>query len=100
MNKLIITLGLTLAASTGAFADTTALDAYDVPAAQGTAAYAVGTSNDLVSYDRAGKDGSPTFAAPQGGIDYTATASTGGGVSNEQISYDRAGKDGSPNFAR
>ncbi|AKI00020.1 hypothetical protein IMCC20628_01303 [Hoeflea sp. IMCC20628] len=97
MNKLIIALGLTLAASTGAFADSTAMDAYDVPAAQGSAPYAVGTSNDLVSYERAGNDGSPTFQAPQGGVDYTATASVGD-VSNDQVVYDRAGNDGSPRF--
>jgi len=101
MNKLLIALGLTLAASTGAFAASSALDAYDAPAAQGTASYAVGVSNDLVSYDRAGNDGSPTFAAPQAqnqdGIDYTATASIGG-VSNDQVHYNRAGNDGSPTF--
>jgi hypothetical protein len=97
MNKLIIALGLTLATATGAFADSSALDAYDAPSAQGNAHYAVGVSNDLVSYDRAGNDGSPTFKAPQGGIDYTATASIGG-VSNDQITYDRAGNDGSPTF--
>ncbi|AKI00021.1 hypothetical protein IMCC20628_01304 [Hoeflea sp. IMCC20628] len=97
MNKLIIALGLTLAASTGAFADSIAMDAYDVPAAQGSATYAIGTSNDLVSYDRAGNDGSPSFQAPQGGVDYTATASVGD-VSNDQVVYDRAGNDGSPRF--
>ncbi|AKI00680.1 hypothetical protein IMCC20628_01975 [Hoeflea sp. IMCC20628] len=99
MNKLIIALGLTLATSTGAFAASTAMDAYDLPAAQGTAHYAVGVSNELVSYDRAGNDGSPTFVAPQGNIDYTATASIGD-VSNDQVIYDRAGNDGSPHFAR
>ncbi|MCY0093558.1 hypothetical protein [Hoeflea ulvae] len=97
MNKIIIALGLTLAASTGAFADSSALDAYTVPAAQGSAHYAVGVSNDLVSYDRAGMDGSPSFEAAQGGIDYTATASVGG-VSNEQVTYDRANNDGSPHY--
>ncbi|AKI02108.1 hypothetical protein IMCC20628_03419 [Hoeflea sp. IMCC20628] len=99
MNKLIIALGLTLATSTGAFAASTAMDAYDVPAAQSSVNYAVGVSNDLVSYDRAGNDGSPSFEAPQGGIDYTATASVGE-ASNEQVTYDRAGNDGSPHFAR
>ncbi|WP_412051167.1 hypothetical protein ACK6D9_07280 [Hoeflea sp. Naph1] len=99
MNKLIIALGLTLAASTGAFAASSALDAYDFPAAQGDIAYAVGTNNNLVSYDRAGNDGSPSFTAPvSGGVDYTATASIGG-LSNDQITYDRAGNDGSPRFA-
>ncbi|MDZ7603855.1 MAG: hypothetical protein U1A06_21040 [Hoeflea sp.] len=97
MNKILIALGLTLAASTGAFAASTALDAYTVPSATGyVGAPATGTSNDLVSYDRAGNDGSPSFAAPQGGIDYTATASIG--ASNDQVVYDRAGKDGSPSF--
>ena len=97
MNKILIALGLTLAASTGAFAASSALDAYDFPAAQGTANYAVGVSNDLVSYDRAGNDGSPSYEAAQTGIDYTATASIGG-VSNDQVHYDRAGNDGSPSF--
>ncbi|MDP2122525.1 MAG: hypothetical protein Q8K28_21700 [Hoeflea sp.] len=98
MNKILIALGLTLATSTGAFAASTALDAYTVPAATGyVGALATGTSNELVSYDRAGNDGSPRFAAPQGGIDYTATASVGD-VSNDQVVYDRAGKDGSPSF--
>jgi hypothetical protein len=100
MNKLIIALGLTLATSTGAFAASTAMDAYDVPSAQGSANYAVGVSNEQVVYNRAGNDGSPTFLAPQGGIDYTATASIGGNVSNEQVIYNRADNDGSPTFAR
>ncbi|MDP3526648.1 MAG: hypothetical protein Q8S27_18905 [Hoeflea sp.] len=96
MNKILIALGLTLAASTGAFAASTALDAYTVPSATGyVGALATGTSNDLVSYDRAGNDGSPSFAAPQT-IDYTATASIG--ASNDQVVYDRADKDGSPSF--
>jgi len=98
MNKILLALGLTLAASTGAFADSSALDAYVPQAVQGTGTYAVGVTNDLVSYDRAGNDGSPSFLAPQGGIDYTATASIGGG-SEDQIVYHRAGNDGSPSFA-
>ena len=97
MNKLIIALGLTLAASTGAFADSSALDAYQAPAIQGAAPYAVGVSNELASYDRAGNDGSPTFMAAKGGIDYTATASIGTAL-NDQVHYDRAGNDGSPSF--
>ena len=103
MNKILLALGLTLAASTGAFAQTTALDAY-IPQAHDASgidftatASVVGVSNDLVSYDRAGNDGSPTFVAPQGGVDYTATASVGG-VSNDQVVYHRAGNDGSPTF--
>ena len=71
MTKILLALGLTFAVS--------------------------GVSNDMVSYDRAGLDGSPTFLAPQGDIDYTATASIGG-VSNDQVIYDRAGNDGSPRY--
>ncbi|MBC7280703.1 hypothetical protein [Hoeflea sp.] len=98
MNKILIALGLTLAASTGAFAQSTALDAYTPqPANTYAAPVATGTANDLVSYDRAGKDGSPTFAAPRGGVDYTATASIGG-VSNDRVVYGRTGNDGSPSF--
>ncbi|MBC7280369.1 hypothetical protein [Hoeflea sp.] len=103
MNKIIIALGLTLAASTGAFAETSARDAYvpqtaNVAAIDYTATASVGgASNDLVSYHRAGSDGSPSFAAPQGGVDYTATASIGS-VSNDQVTYDRANNDGSPSF--
>ncbi|OCW57798.1 hypothetical protein [Hoeflea olei] len=98
MNKLLIALGLTLAASTGAFAKSSALDAYTVPSNTGySAPLATGTSNDLVSYDRADKDGSPSFAAPAGGIDYTPTASIGG-VSNDHAVYGRAGNDGSPSY--
>ncbi len=103
MNKIIIALGLTLAASTGAFAQSSALNAYVPQAANAsgidyTATASIGgVSNDLVTYGRAGNDGSPTFQAPQGGVDYTATASVGD-VSNDQVVYDRAGNDGSPRF--
>lgn len=98
MNKLVIALGLTLAASTGAFAQSTAADALVYPAATGAAVVdTVGVSNDLVSFDRAGNDGSPSFEAPQAGIDYTATASIGEG-SDDRVIYDRAGNDGSPRF--
>ena len=65
MNKIIIALGLTLAASTGAFAQTNAMDAY-VPQPANSAgiddtatASIGGVANDLVTYDRAGNDGSP-----------------------------------------
>ncbi|KGF68936.1 hypothetical protein LL06_13800 [Hoeflea sp. BAL378] len=103
MNKILLALGLTLAASTGAFAQSSSLDAFVPQAANAsgidyTATASVGgVSNDLVVYDRAGKDGSPSFLAPQGGVDYTATASVGG-VSNDQVTYHRAGNDGSPTF--
>ncbi|WP_322989452.1 hypothetical protein [Hoeflea sp.] len=103
MNKLLIALGLTLAASTGAFAQSTAMDAYHFPVAQisgidYTATAATGAvANDQVIYNRAGNDGSPTFVSSKGGVDYTPTASIGN-VSNEQVVYDRAGNDGSPRF--
>ncbi|WP_420409930.1 hypothetical protein [Hoeflea sp.] len=99
MNKLLIALSLTLASGTAALADSSALDVYTFPEANTAAVQTVtGTSNDLVSYDRTGNDGSPSFEAPiAGGIDYTATASIGG-VSNEQVTYNRAGLDGSPRF--
>jgi hypothetical protein len=99
MTKHLVALGLTLATTTGAFAQSSALDAYQAPASHGSGNYVVGVSNDLVSYDRAGNDGSPNFAAPQGGIDHTATGSIGG-VSSDQVIYDRAGNDGSPTFVR
>ncbi|MDP2119211.1 MAG: hypothetical protein Q8K28_04845, partial [Hoeflea sp.] len=85
------------------FAQSSALDAYvpQVANAAGidyTATASIGSGpNDLVSYPRAGNDGSPVFAASQGGIDYTATASIGN-VANDQVIYDRAGNDGSPRF--
>lgn len=103
MTKILIALSLSLAASTGAFARSTALDAYNVPSAQTsgvdyTATSSVGSaSNDRIIYHRAGTDGSPTFLAPKGGIDYTPTASIGG-APGDKIIYDRAGNDGSPRF--
>lgn len=99
MNKLLIALGMTLAAGTAALADSSALDVYEFPEANVAVVETVtGVDNDLVTYDRAGKDGSPSFEAPvAGGIDYTATASIGG-VTNNQVHYNRAGLDGSPRF--
>jgi hypothetical protein len=104
MNKIIIALGLTLAASTGAFAQSSALDAYVPQPKTGTATLSVNdVKNDQVVYNRAGNDGSPEFKAPAGdGIDYTATASIGAsdptGALNDKIIYHRAGNDGSPTF--
>ena len=66
MNKIFIALGLTLATATGAFAQSSAVDAYApraFDAAEVTAA-APATTPDLVVYDRPGNDGSPTFSAP------------------------------------
>ena len=75
MNKIIIARGLTLAATTGAFAPSSALDAYQAPAIHTSGNCVVGISNPLVSYNRAGNGGSPSFAAPQGGINHTVTGS-------------------------
>ncbi|WP_420409385.1 hypothetical protein [Hoeflea sp.] len=101
MNKIILALGLTVAVSTGALAQSSALDAHQPQAGTGEAAIAVtAPANDRVSYNRAGNDGSPVFEAPvAGGIDYTATASIGdAAASQDRIIYHRAGNDGSPTF--
>ena len=82
MNKIIIALGISLAASTAAFADSSALDAYQFPAEQGSIALATGATNTQVEQARLG-DGSPTFTGALAGngngngIDYRATASIG-----------------------
>ncbi len=62
MNKIIIALGISLAASTAAFADSSALDAYQFPAEQGSIALATGATNTQVEQARLG-DGSPTFTS-------------------------------------
>ena len=98
MNKTFITLGLIFATSTGALAQSSALDAYTVPSFDGSVAVTpAAPTNDLISYERAGNDGSPVFQGPQGNIDFTATGSIGR-VSEDQIIYDRTGNDGSPRF--
>ncbi|PWW02013.1 hypothetical protein DFR52_102678 [Hoeflea marina] len=81
MNKIIIALGISLAASTAAFADSSALDAYQVPAQQGAVALATGTSNQQVEQVRLG-DGSPVYL---GGVDYNATASIAGQASTQPL---------------
>lgn len=75
MNKTLVTLGLTHAATSGAFAPSSALDAYQAPAIHTSGNYVVGISNHMVSYNRAGNGGSPSFAAPQGGVNHTVTGS-------------------------
>ncbi|WP_299866182.1 hypothetical protein [uncultured Hoeflea sp.] len=109
MSKILLALGLTLAASSGAFARSTALDAY-VPQARSetaasidyTATASIGAeSNDQIIYHRSGNDGSPTFKPrTPGTIDYTPTASIGGGgdIQQDKIIYHRSGNDGSPTF--
>lgn len=49
MNKTLVTLDLTHAASTGALAQSSALDAYQAPAIDASGIYVVGISNHLVS---------------------------------------------------
>ena len=76
MTKLVLAFGLTLTASTAAFAGTTALDAYDFPAASAShSAPVVMAASTEVRQPRLG-DGSPVFtgARTSAGIDYTATA--------------------------
>ena len=81
MKNVLIALGLTLAATTGAFANSSALDVQGSPELNhGNAAVAIADStydgrNELTNTGPFG-DRSPTYAAPvNAGIDYTATAS-------------------------
>ena len=95
MNKIIIALGLTLAASTGAFAQSSALDVFTPEVSQpgidfsATAGIGNGMSEELGP--RLG-DGSPVFTSEARGIDFRATASIGG--ASEELGL-RLG-DGSP----
>ena len=85
MKNVLIALGLTLAATTGAFAQSSILDV------QGTSEFDRGNaavSIPLSNYDGSNEltsngpfdDRSPTYAAPVNtGIDYTATASISDG---------------------
>ena len=81
MNKIIIALGISLAASTAAFADSSALDAYQFPAEQGSMALATGATNTQVEQARLG-DGSPVYVS---GVDYRATASIGGQTATQPL---------------
>ncbi|TDH38747.1 hypothetical protein E2A64_06535 [Pseudohoeflea suaedae] len=81
MKNVLIALGLSLAATTGAFAQSSILDVQDTP--EFTAGNAA-VSAPLSTYDGSNEltnngpfdDRSPTYAAPvNAGIDYTATAS-------------------------
>ncbi|MEQ8740050.1 MAG: hypothetical protein RID59_16075 [Hoeflea sp.] len=75
MNKLLIALGMTLAASTAALADSSALDVATFPAAISSAA---------------------SEAPVTGDIDYTATASIGEASDDQFTTYDRGGLDVAP----
>ena len=88
MNKIILALGISLAASTAAFADSSALDAYQFPAQQGQVALATGVNNQQTHQANLG-DGSPTYtgalAGNSNGVDYRATASIGSQTANQPL---------------
>jgi hypothetical protein len=106
MKNLVIALGLTLAASTAAYADSSALDVVGAPSAYGfsqggsidyTATASIGVGNEFEQRGRLG-DGSPTYTANAGGsVDYTATASTS---SSNEFEYRARFGDGSPVYVR
>ena len=81
MKTIIAALALTVAASTGAFAQSSALDAQTVAPVSGPVAIANGVSTDLAVRDRLG-DGSPMYEINGSGVDFTATASIGGASAN------------------
>jgi hypothetical protein len=98
MNKLIIAFGVTLAAASSAFAQSSILDVMKpepVTATQDVAAGNGGASAYDFTRGRLG-DGSPAFVAAEGvaGIDNTATASIGA-ASAYDFTRGRLG-DGSP----
>lgn len=98
MNKLIIAFGITLAAATSAFADSSILDVMKqepVAASQSGIAANSGASAYDFTRGRLG-DGSPAYTAIEGtaGIDNTATASIGT-ASAYDLKRGRLG-DGSP----
>lgn len=99
MNKLLIALGFSLAAVTGAAAQSTALDAYSPPAfytdgVDFTATASIGgaVENDQVIYPQISNDGSPMFLEPAG------VAPGDSSVENSQVIFPRFGNDGSPTY--
>ncbi len=78
MTKIILALGLTFAASTAAFASSTALDVYHFPANMGSnmVTASAGNVTPLEHQPRRG-DSLPAFASHTGSIDAAATASIG-----------------------
>ena len=99
MNKFLIALGMTLAAATGAVAQSSALDAYNPPAyytdgVDFTATASIGgaVENDQVIFPRISNDGSPMFIEPAG------VTPGDSAVENSQVIYQRSGNDGSPTF--
>ena len=95
MKNVLIALGLTLAATSGAFADSTALDAVYLPQnlAASNAAAPIATMNDANQFTQNGpfNDRSPSYDVPATRVDYTATASIGNGTSVDLAKQPRLG---------
>ena len=81
MKTIIAALALTVAASTGAFAQSSALDAQTIAPVSGPVTIAVSAASDNAVRGRLG-DGSPVYEVNGFGIDFTATASIGGASAN------------------
>ncbi|TDH38746.1 hypothetical protein E2A64_06530 [Pseudohoeflea suaedae] len=85
MKNALIALGITLAATSGAFAATTARDAQFLPqeTAASNPAAQIARSTDANGFVNTGPfgDRSPTYTGPAATqIDYTATSTIGSGV--------------------
>jgi hypothetical protein len=95
MKNVLIALGLTLAATSGAFADSTALDAVYLPqnVAASNPAAPIAQTNDANQFTQNGpfSDRSPTYTQSGAQIDYTATASISDGHSADLAKQPRLG---------
>ena len=98
MKNVLLALGLTLAATSGAFADSSALDAIYLPqdVAASNPAAPIAQSNDANQFTQTGplNDRSPTYTQSSAQIDYTATASIGNGNSVNLAKQPRLGDGG------
>jgi hypothetical protein len=92
MKNALIALGLTLAASTAAYADSGALDVLQAPAVSNGAVAAPLASSVVNAYEQRARfgDGSPVYVKSDAGVDYTATASVADVATNPRLD------DGSP----
>jgi len=97
MKTILLAAAVALTATTGAFAQSSALDVYmPAPSQSGidfSATASIGETMDYVERGRLG-DGSPVYVNRDRGIDFTPTASIGGGNVDEPFRA-RLG-DGSP----
>ena len=79
MKNVLLALGLSLAATSGAFAGTSALDAthlpQDIVASNPAAPVAQSSGENQLTRNGAFSDHSPVYLPASTGIDYTATAS-------------------------